>query len=221
VTILIVEDEERLASVLVRGLTEEGFTTCAVSTAAAALERAATGGLRAVVLDLGLPDSDGQTIIPTLRRRSQMPILVLTARDAVDERVRALDNGADDYLLKPFAFEELLARLRATLRRAEPRKGQLLRVADLEISPQEPEVKIGDRTVRLSPREHALVELLAARFGDVVPRSEIFRDAFGYEFDPGTNIVDVHMGHLRRKLSGARVTIDTVRGYGYRLRESK
>ena len=221
VTILVVEDEPRLASALVKGLTEDGFTAEAVATAAAALAHVAAGGLRAVILDLGLPDADAQTIIPTLRRRSQIPILVLTARDAVDERVRALDGGADDYLLKPFAFEELLARLRATLRRAEPRKGQALRVADLELVPDEPAVKIGGRAVLLSPREHALVELLATRVGEVVTRKDILRDAFGYERDPGTNIVEVHMGHVRRKLAGARVAIETVRGFGYRLREVK
>lgn len=220
-TILVVEDEPRLASVLVKGLTEEGFAAAAVTTAAEALARVTAGGLRAVVLDLGLPDGDAQLIIPTLRRRSQIPILVLTARDAVDERVRALDSGADDYLLKPFAFEELLARLRATLRRAEPRPGRPLKIADLAISPDEPAVKIGERSVYLSPREHALVELLATRAGEVVPRRDILRSAFGYEFDPGTNIVEVHMGHVRRKIAGAAVTIETVRGFGYRMREVK
>lgn len=219
VTILVVEDEPRLASALVKGLSEEGFAAITVSTAAGALERMALGGLRAVVLDLGLPDADGQTIIPMLRRQSHVPILVLTARDAVNERVRALDGGADDFLVKPFAFEELLARLRATLRRAEPRKGTTIRVADLELVPDEPAVKIGGKIVLLSPREHALVELLATRAGEVVPRGDILRDAFGYEFDPGTNLVEVHMGHVRRKLAGARITIDTVRGFGYRLRE--
>ncbi len=219
VTILVVEDEPRLASILVKGLTEEGFVADAVGTCEAALARLAAGGLRAMVLDLGLPDGDAQMIIPTLRRQSQIPIIVLTARDAVGERVQALDSGADDYLVKPFAFEELLARLRATLRRAEPRQGRALRVADLELLPDEPGVRVGERLVLLSPREHALVELLVTRVGEVVPRRDILKDAFGYEFDPGTNIVEVHMGHVRRKLADARVKIETVRGFGYRLRE--
>ncbi len=222
VTILVVEDEPRLASALVKGLTEEGFPAVSVGTAAAAIQRVGEGGLRALILDLGLPDADAQTIIPVLRRQSsQLPILVLTARDAVEERVRALDGGADDFLVKPFAFEELLARLRATLRRSEPHKREPIRVADLELIPDEPAVRAGTKLVLLSPREHALVELLARRVGEIVPRADILRDAFGYEFDPGTNVVEVHMGHVRRKLAGSRITIDTVRGFGYRLREVK
>lgn len=217
-TILVVEDEPRLATILVKGLTEEGFVAIAVGSCEAALTRVAAGGLRAVILDLGLPDGDAQMIIPTLRRQSQIPILVLTARDAVGERVQALDSGADDYLVKPFAFEELLARLRATLRRAGPRPGRSLRVADLELLPDEPGVRIGERVALLSPREHALVELLVTRVGEVVTRPDILKNAFGYEFDPGTNIVEVHMGHVRRKLADARVKIETVRGFGYRLR---
>jgi len=220
-TVLVVEDEARLAATLVKGLTEEGFTASAVGTAEQALERAAAGGLRAIVLDLGLPDQDGQSIIPTLRRGSEIPILVLTARDAVEQRVRALDNGADDYLVKPFAFAELLARLRATLRRTEPPPGRRLRAGDVELVTGEPLVTIGERTVSLSPRERALLELLLTKLGEVVSRREILRDAFGYDFEPGTNIVEVHMGHVRRKLAGARVQIETVRGFGYRAREVK
>jgi len=217
--VLVVEDEARLASTLVKGLTEEGFTAIAVGTAAEAIARATAGGLRAIVLDLGLPDRDGQLLIPALRRGSDIPILVLTARDAIDERVRALDNGADDYLVKPFAFAELLARLRATLRRVEPTPGRKLVVGDVVLVTGEPLISIGDRTVAFSPRERALLEILVTRLGEVVPRSDILRDAFGYDFDPGTNIVEVHMGHVRRKLAGARLQIDTLRGFGYRARE--
>ncbi|MDX2086860.1 MAG: response regulator transcription factor [Kofleriaceae bacterium] len=218
-TVLVVEDEPRLAASLVRGLGEEGFASEAVGSASDALARAAGGGLRAIVLDLGLPDGDGQSVIAAVRQASDVPILVLTARDAVDQRVLALDNGADDYLVKPFAFEELLARLRATLRRAEPTPVRRLRVGDLELVTGQPEVAIGDRRVLLSPRERALVELLVVRVGEVVSRKDILREAFGYDFDPGTNIVEVHIGHVRRKLAGARVQIETVRGFGYRARE--
>lgn len=220
VTILVVEDELRLANALVKGLDEEGFDVVSVGTVAEMRERVAARGLRAIVLDLGLPDGDAQAAIPELRRQTQIPILVLTARDAVEERVRALDNGADDYLLKPFVFAELLARLRATLRRAEPKPAKVVRVADLELLADEPSVKIAGRLVTLSPRERALVELLASRLGEVVSRRDILRSAFGYDFDPGTNIVEVHLGHVRRKLVGARVSIETVRGAGYRLREA-
>ena len=218
-TVLVVEDEARLASSLVKGLNEEGFTAIAVGTAAQALARAAVGGLRAIVLDLGLPDRDGQDVIAELRRGSEIPILVLTARDAVEQRVLALDNGADDYLVKPFAFAELLARLRATLRRAEPAPPRRLSAGDLELVTGEPMVKVGPRQVLLSPRERALIELLVTRIGEVVSRRDILSVAFGYDFDPGTNIVEVHMGHVRRKLAGCRVQIETIRGFGYRARE--
>jgi DNA-binding response OmpR family regulator len=219
-TVLVVEDEARLAASLVKGLTEEGFPAVAVGTAGEALVRAAAGGLRAIVLDLGLPDRDGQTLIAALRAGGDVPILVLTARDAIEERVRALDGGADDYLVKPFAFAELLARLRATLRRAAPAPARRLRIGDVELVTGEPSVKVGARSIVLSPRERALVELLVTRLGEVVSRREILRDAFGYDFDPGTNLVEVHVGHIRRKLAGARLQIETVRGFGYRAREA-
>jgi DNA-binding response OmpR family regulator len=219
VTVLVVEDQQRLASTLVKGLMEEGFPAVAVHTAADALSRVTDSGLRAIVLDLGLPDRDGQTVITELRRKSGVPILVLTARDAIDQRVKALDSGADDYLVKPFAFEELLARLRATLRRAEPVARKAMSIGGIELVTGEPSVTIDGRAVQLSPREKGLVELLVSRLGEVVSRRDILKDAFGYEFDPGTNIVEVHIGHVRRKLAGSRLQIETVRGFGYRARE--
>ena len=183
-TVLVVEDEQRLAASLVKGLSEEGFATEAVGSAADAVARVASGGLRAIVLDLGLPDRDGQDLIVDIRRRSDVPILVLTARDAIEQRVDALDGGADDYLVKPFAFAELLARLRATLRRIEPLPRRAIRVGDLELVVGEPLVTVGGRALRLSPRERALVDLLVTRLGEVVRRRDILRDAFGYDFDP-------------------------------------
>lgn len=219
VTVLVVEDERRLAASLVKGLTEEGFAAEPVNTARQAITRAASGGLRAIILDLGLPDQDGQTVITTIRRSSDVPILVLTARDAIEQRVGALDGGADDYLVKPFAFAELLARLRATLRRAEPAPRKRLAAGGVVLVTSDPVVAVDERTVVLSPRERALVQLLIARLGEVVSRREILRDAFGYDFEPGTNIVEVHIGHVRRKLAGARLKIETVRGFGYRARE--
>jgi two-component system response regulator BasR len=217
-TVLVVEDEVRLAASLVKGLTEEGFAAVSAGTAGAALARAAAGGLRAIVLDLGLPDRDGQQLIQLLRRDLQVPILVLTARDTVEERVRALDNGADDYLVKPFAFAELIARLRATLRRAEPPPAQRLCAGDVELESGEPLVRVGRQKVLFSPRERALLELLVLRLGQVVPRREILREAFGYDFDPGTNVVEVHISHVRRKLSESQLSIETVRNFGYRAR---
>lgn len=217
-TVLVVEDEARLAASLVKGLTEEGFTASSVGTASAALARAAAGTLRAIVLDLGLPDGDGQHLIQVLRRERDAPILVLTARDAIEERVRALDNGADDYLVKPFAFAELVARLRATLRRAEPVAARQLRAGDVALTTGEPLVTVGRQSVLFSPRERALLEILVLRLEQVVPRREILREAFGYDFDPGTNVVDVHMSHVRRKLAGSQLKIETVRNFGYRAR---
>ena len=219
-TVLVVEDEARLAASLVKGLGEEGFAATAVGSAAQAIERAAAGGLRAILLDLGLPDRDGQHVIAEIRRGSEVPILVLTARDAIDQRVQALDRGADDYLIKPFEFAELLARLRATLRRAEPAPRRRLHAGDVELETGDPEVVIGERRVLLSPRERALLELLVSRLGEVISRRDILREAFGYDFDPGTNIVEVHLGHVRRKLAGAKLQIETVRGFGYRARAS-
>ncbi|MEO8705438.1 MAG: response regulator transcription factor [Kofleriaceae bacterium] len=216
-TVLVVEDEARLAASLVKGLGEEGFEVVAVGLGTEALARVNAGGLRAILLDLTLPDLDGQHLIAELRAHSNVPILVITARDAVEERVRALDNGADDYLLKPFAFAELLARLRAALRRTEPKQRRLT-AGDVVLVAGEPTVQVGARAVALSPRERSLLELLVQRVGEVVPRIDILRDAFGYDFDPGTNIVEVHMGHLRRKLDNARLRIETLRGFGYRAR---
>lgn len=217
-TVLVVEDEARLAASLVKGLTEEGFAAGSVGTAGEALLRADAGELRAIILDLGLPDRDGQDLIRLLRRQHDVPILVLTARDAVEERVRALDNGADDYLVKPFAFTELVARLRATLRRAEPVPPAVLSVGDVELKTGEPLVKIGKQSITFSPRERALLELLVQRLGEVVSRRDILREAFGYDFDPGTNVVEVHLSHVRRKLTGSQLKIETVRNFGYRAR---
>ena len=170
-----------------------------------------------MVLDLGLPDRDGLEVLRELRdARINVPILVLTARDAVDARVAALDAGADDYLVKPFAFAELVARIAALARRAAgPRWAP---ATDMPLTMRDDLViESGDRTVALSPREYALFGCLLRRRGEVVARAEILRDAFGYEFDPGTNVIDVHLNHLRKKLQGFPVAIETVRGAGIRL----
>jgi DNA-binding response OmpR family regulator len=218
VRILLVEDNPGLSASVAQGLREEGLVVDAVGTGGAALERARGDDHDLIVLDLGLPDLDGTAVLAALRERgSRCPILVLTARDAVAARVAALDAGADDYVVKPFAFAELGARLRALVRRASgPRHapldaGPLALDADLG-------VRAGDRRVVLSPREHALLGYLVRRRGEVVPRADILRDVFGYGFDPGTNVVDVHLVHLRRKLAGWPLAIDTIRGVGLRLR---
>ena len=215
--VLLVEDNRRLVDSLVKGLGEEQIAVTAALRGSDAIEFAVRGEADAVVLDLGLPDLDGLEVLRRVRAAGvHVPVLVLTARDAVDSRTAALDAGADDYLIKPFAFTELLSRLRALTRRAAgPRWAPLdagAVVVDADLT-----VRAGGRTIALSPREHALLAYLLRRRGEVVPRADILRDVFGYGFDPGTNLVDVHLAHLRKKLAGAPVAIETIRGAGIRL----
>lgn len=218
--VLLVEDTAALAASLERGLREEGFVVRVAVTGAAALAQLARHPADAVVLDLGLPDIDGQQVLERARAAGHgMPILVLTARDAVASRVRALEGGADDYLVKPFAFEELLARLRALIRRAAAPRWAPLACGNLRLDPGEPRAIVAGRKVTLSPRERAMLELLLRRRGEVVTRTDILDEVFGYDFDPGTNVIDVHIAHLRRKIGGGSARIETVRGVGYRLHE--
>lgn len=216
--VLLIEDNERLVAALAQGLREEGIDVVAAGDGATALERVARADLDLVVLDLGLPDRDGIDVLRDLRRgRSHVPVLVLTARDAVESRVQALDLGADDYLLKPFAFAELLARIRALSRRAAgPRWSPKLE--GVLVLDDEHGVQFADQRVLLSPREHALLGYLLRRRGEVVSRGDILREVFGYVADPGTNAIDVHLTHLRRKLAGTPVTLETVRGAGIRAK---
>jgi DNA-binding response OmpR family regulator len=217
--LLLVEDTLALAQSLERGLAEEGFSVTIGASVAAARDALAATPHDGVILDLGLPDQDGLTLLTEIRAAGHaVPVLVLTARDAVGSRVQALDAGADDYLLKPFAFEELLARLRALLRRASAPRWIPTALGDLQLRPGDPAITIGDRSVVLSPRERGVLEHLLRRRGEIVTRPELLREVFGYDFDPGTNLVDVHVAHLRRKIGGGGVTIETVRGFGYRIR---
>lgn len=215
--IVLVEDNHQLAGTIRDGLAEDGYTVDVLDTAAKAIARGMRRDLDLMILDLGLPDRDGLDVLKELRgARINVPVLVLTARDAIDARVAALDAGADDYLVKPFAFAELVARIGALTRRAGgPRWAPsndvpLVMRDDLVVESQ-------GKSVSLSPREYALLGTLVRRRGEVVTRAEILREAFGYEFDPGTNVIDVHLTHLRKKLSGFPITIETVRGAGIRL----
>ena len=215
--ILLIEDNERLLLALEQGLREEGIEVVSAGEGGAALTRAPRGDLDLIVLDLGLPDRDGIEVLRDLRRgQPHVPVLVLTARDAIEARVQALDLGADDYLLKPFAFAELLARIRALSRRAAgPRWSPRIEGVAFD---REHGLQFADQRVLLSPREHALLMYLLRRRGEVVPRGDILREVFGYASDPGTNTIDVHLAHLRRKLAGSALSLETVRGVGIRMK---
>lgn len=212
--VLLVEDNPDMLVALEQGVREEGIAAVCAVDGARALARASRGDLDLIVLDLGLPDRDGLDVLRELRRaQPNIPVLVLTARDGVASRVEALEIGADDYLIKPFAFAELLARIRALSRRAagprwSPRIEGLVELDDKN------QVLLGDRPVALSPRQFALLTYLLRRRGEVVPRGDILREVFGYGHDPGTNTVDVHLAHIRRKLAGSAIIIETVRGAG-------
>jgi two-component system, OmpR family, response regulator len=174
----------------------------------------------AVILDVMIPDPDGVEVCRTLRGQGRWaPILMLTARDGVGDRIRGLDAGADDYLVKPFDYGELIARLRALVRRGTPERPTLLVAGDLEVDPAAHTVTRGGREVELTAREFALLEFLARRAGEVVSRTELLEHVWDQNFDGSTNIVDVYVGYLRRKLEGpfGRPLIRTVRGAGYLL----
>ena len=214
--LLVVEDEERVASFLVKGLSTNGYGVEWVSTGRDALRRAVDADVCMVILDLGLPDLDGLEVLESLRKRgATVPVLVLSARGRVNDRVKGLDLGADDYLAKPFAFEELLARIRANLRpRADVPPG-LLRAGRISVDQVRHEATVGGRTFSLSAREFALLQAFVGHPSQVLSRQELLSMAWDMDFDPGTNLVDVYVGYLRRKLGDA--LIETVRGSGYRL----
>jgi two-component system response regulator MprA len=221
--LLVVDDEPALRETLARALTTEGYEVETAPDGVAALAVAARTEPDAIVLDVLMPGADGLEVTRRLRSSGRRtPILLLTARDAVDDRVAGLDAGADDYLVKPFALDELLARVRALLRRNAPAEtGETLRFADLSLDTGTREVARGRRAIELTRTEFALLELFLRNPRQVLPRSLVFDRVWGYDFGPTSNALEVYIGYLRRKTEadGEERLIHTVRGVGYALRE--
>jgi len=219
--VLIVEDELRMASLIRRGLVAEGLAADVAPNGEDALWMAQAHGYDAIVLDVMLPGIDGFETCRRLRAGDVWaPVLMLTARDAVEDRVAGLDTGADDYLVKPFAFAELLARLRALVRRGDPERPNMLRVGDLTLDPAAREVRRGDDEIRLSAKEFSLLETFMRRPGEVLSRLHLLEHAWDFAYENRSNVVDVYIRHLRRKIDEpfGRQSLETVRGVGYRLR---
>lgn len=215
--ILIAEDEERIATFVEKGLRANGFATTVVGDGRSCVDFARTGDFDLVVLDLGLPDCDGFAVLHSMRKaRVSTPVIILTARDSVRDTVAGLEGGADDYMTKPFRFEELLARVRLRLR-ADDRTPEVtvLRNGQLSLDLRTRRAQLGDKTVDLTAREFVLLELFLRHPAQVLSREQILSHVWGYDFDPGSNIVDVYVRSLRRKLGPT--VIGTMRGMGYRL----
>jgi len=220
--VLVVEDEHRMAAYIGRALVEEAFAVDVANDGGRGLEMARSCEYDAIVLDLMLPTVDGITVCRTLRIEGRRtPVIMLTARDLVEDRVRGLDAGADDYLVKPFAIVELAARLRALQRRQQPTAGTVLRVADLTLDPASRSAARGSRAITLTAREYALLEYLMRRAGSVVTRTMIAEHVWDFTFDHVSNVVDVYIKHLRDKIdvAGRPSLIQAVRGIGYVLRD--
>lgn len=214
--ILIAEDEERITSFLERGLRANGFTTQAVGTGPEALALARGEDFDLLVLDLGLPEMDGHVVLRRLRERGEtIPVVVLTARDGLEDTVASFEGGADDYLTKPFRFDELLARVRARLRTDPTAELTVLKIGELTLDLRTRRVSVKGRTVELTAREFALTETLMRHPGQVLSREQLLSHVWGYDFAPESNVVDVYIRYLRRKLGPG--LIRTVRGMGYRL----
>jgi two-component system, OmpR family, response regulator MprA len=218
--VLVVEDDEDIAQALQRSLRMEGYEVRAAADGRAALEHGRTFAPDLVILDLGLPEMDGIEVARHLRENDDVPILMLTARDAVESRVEGLDAGADDYLVKPFERQELLARMRALLRRRPPRGSAPLRVADLSLNVDTHEIKRGERSIELTQREFELLEYLMRNERIVISRQRLLDEVWGYDPFSTTNTIEVFVSNLRRKLEaeGEPRLLHTIRGAGYVLR---
>jgi len=221
--VLVVEDEVRTAALLRRGLSEAGYSVDVAVDGPDAVWRASEFSYDAVVLDVMLPGYDGLEVCRRLRGRGRWaPVLMLTARGDLAARVRGLDSGADDYLAKPFSFDELFARLRALIRRGAPERPTLVQCGDLRLDPATRRVWRGDIELALSPKEFALLELFLRHPGQVLTRTRILEHVWDYSYEGGSNVVDQYVGYLRRKIDRpfGITQLETVRGVGYRLRDA-
>jgi two-component system, OmpR family, response regulator len=221
VRVLVVEDELRMAGLIRRGLVREGLAADVAERGEDALWMSGAHEYDVIVLDVMLPGIDGFETCRRLRKNGiWAPVLMLTARDSVEDRVAGLDTGADDYLVKPFAFAELLARLRALVRRGDSERPNVLEVGDLRLDPATREVRRGDQEIRLSAKEFALLETFMRRPGEVLSRLHLLEHAWDFAYENRSNVVDVYVRHLRRKIDEpfGRRSLETVRGAGYRLR---
>jgi len=217
---LVIEDEKKTAAYLKKGLAENGFTVDVASSGEDGLHLARVGDYELVVLDVMLPDRDGWSVLSELRRAGkQTPVLFLTARDAVQDRVKGLEYGADDYLVKPFAFSELLARIRSVLRRGQGRQPEMLRIDNLEIDVRRHKAMRGGRPLNLTAKEFALLMLFAQHAGEVLSRTLIAEQVWDMNFDSDTSVVDVHISRLRVKVDQPfrNKLLHTIRGVGYVL----
>jgi DNA-binding response OmpR family regulator len=214
--ILIAEDEPRIASFLEKGLRARGYTTTVCGTAAETLDMAVSGDFDLLILDLGLPDRDGADLLRELREHDRkLAVIVLTARNDVADTVSALETGADDYVTKPFRFDELVARIRARLREDRAPEQRVLVVGDARLDVVARRLEAAGSRHDLTAREFALAEFFFRHPGQVLSREQLLSHIWGYDYEPDSNIVEVYVGYLRRKLGSARIS--TVRGMGYRL----
>ena len=214
--ILIVEDDAGMASFLDRGLASRGYATKVVNDGASAVAIAGDSDFDLVILDLGLPDVDGLSVLRELRRRGErLPILILTARDDATDKVEGLDAGADDYVTKPFGLDELLARVRVRLRGKGSSEPTVLEAGGLTLDVRTRRAMAGGATVELTAREFTMLETFMRHAGQVLSREQLLSHVWGYDYDPGSNVVEVYVRYLRRKLG--EDAIETVRGMGYRL----
>ena len=220
--ILVVEDEKQIADFVKKGLTEQGFLVELCDHGDEAMERILDQPYDAIVLDIMLPGRDGLSILKQFRKKGHTtPVILLTARSELDERIEGLNTGADDYLTKPFYVEELCARLHAVLRRSSEEQMSLLQAGGLSVNVLTREVKRDGNAVKLTAREFSLLEYLMRSPGRVYTRTQILEHVWGYDFDPNTNLVDVHIRRLRKKVSPDKENqiIETIRGVGYRIRK--